>query len=191
MSEVAPRAGIQSRRRKAASYLGSRHPVRGRRSRQAGLECNLDRGLLSAARWRKEGSCASNTNAEVLQDTRDRSLRASIALRAPLGLDRRKRCSNRRQTISRTFAEPWIPIANFRGIDRADVDVRAEVSTAWVLSKLSIVIAARATCGQQQHQTESRYRKPLHCTRLLARAKFRILFDHTLCVDTRVSLRLR
>ena len=71
------------------------------------------------------------------------------------------------QTISCTFAEPWgsppgatgsNPIVNFRRIDRAGVDVRAEVSAAWVRCKLSIDIAACATCGQQQRQTQSRHR---------------------------------
>jgi hypothetical protein len=59
--------------------------------------------------------------------------------------------NNRQQTISHTFAAALPssnPIINFRRIDRADVDVRAEVPAAWVRSELSIGIAARATRGQ-------------------------------------------
>jgi hypothetical protein len=69
--------------------------------------------------------------------------------------------NNRQQTISHTFAEALPnplgrsgsnPIINFRRIDRADVDVSAEIPAAWVRSELSIGIAARATRGQQQRQ---------------------------------------
>jgi|SRR6516162_6425523 hypothetical protein len=67
--------------------------------------------------------------------------------------------SNRQQMISHTFAEALLslvgisgsnPIVNLRRIDRADVDVRAEIPAARVWSELGIAIAARATRSQRQ-----------------------------------------